>query len=628
MLDLGVLLRVPYVETEMGFDISLDGERAAFSWNPDGRWEIYEISLRSESDPSTGLRHRSYREHRHVGARRQAQPDSSGQRPKLVSRAPGGKFHPRYSPDGHRLAFVADFDGSEHFHIILHDLATGEQTDLTPNVTSSLQAVFAWSPDGKQIAYISDVAGQFDTYVMTIGEGNERIGEDRLVLDAGHPAWKVRWSPDGLWLVVTVEANGADYGTFIVRANGGDVHRIVDENGPINAKDACWSPDSRRLAFCSDIHGNYDIGIYAIETDNITWVTEGNGQKQFPVWSPDGTRLAYVFNLGAVSWLALQELGGQPVLHRVEPGVHYLPKFTPDGNRLIFGFDNPRHPADLWSLSLEEDQFTQLTYSLPEELEDAAFLMPEEIAYPGVDGTPVPALLFRPKVKKPGPAVLLNHGGPDWFFEMTWYPLMVHMVSRGWVVLVPNYRGSTGYGRDWQLASRFDFGGVDTDDVAAGARYLVREGLADPQRIGITGRSHGGYLTASCLTRYPDLWAAGSAVVPFLNWFTNHNEIRPDLQHWDLENFGDPVKDYNLWRERSPSFFLDRIRVPLQLICGRHDARCPISDSIQAYNDLKRMGKGVDLVLYEDEGHTFLKMENVLDSEQRRVAFLAKYLEA
>jgi len=268
-----------------------------------------------------------------------------------------------------------------------------------------------------------------------------------------------------------------------------------------------------------------------------------------------------------------------------------------------------------------------LTHSLPADLRSTSFVMPEEVIYPGLDGSPVPALLFKPQVPKPGPAVVLIHGGPDWFFEMTWYPLMAHMASRGWVVLVPNYRGSTGYGRDWQLASRFDFGGVDTDDVAAGVHYLTNEGLADPKRIGITGRSHGGYLTASCMTRFPDLWAVGSAVVPFLNWFTNHNDIRPDLQHWDIENFGDPVKDYELWRERSPSFFMDRICAPLQLLGGRQDARCPINDSIQAYNDLKRMGKEVDLAIYEDEGHTFLKMENILDSEQRRVAFLAKYLE-
>ena len=248
-----------------------------------------------------------------------------------------------------------------------------------------------------------------------------------------------------------------------------------------------------------------------------------------------------------------------------------------------------------------------MTHSLPVELADKAFIMPEEISYPGMDGTPIPALLFKSQLPKPGAAVILVHGGPDWFFEMTWYPLMAHMASRGWTVLTPNYRGSTGYGRKWQEASRFDFGGVDTDDVAAGAIFLQREGLCDPKRIAVSGRSHGGYLTASCMTRYPDLWAAGSAFVPFLNWFTNHNEIRPDLQQWDIENFGDPVENYELWKERSPSFFLDRILAPLQLICARHDARCPVSDLIEAEAALRQMGKEVELIIYEDEGHAFLK---------------------
>jgi dipeptidyl aminopeptidase/acylaminoacyl peptidase len=144
----------------------------------------------------------------------------------------------------------------------------------------------------------------------------------------------------------------------------------------------------------------------------------------------------------------------------------------------------------------------------------------------------------------------------------------------------------------------------------------------------VTGRSHGGYLTACCLTRYPDLWAAGSAVVPFLNWFTNHDEIRPDLKHWDIENFGDPVEFHDRWHDHSPSFFLDRVQAPLQLICCGQDARCPVSDSVSARDALLEMGKVVDFALYEDEGHTFLKMENLVESETRRVAFLAKYLEA
>ncbi len=596
MLDLGVLLRVPYVETEMGFDISPDGRKAAFSWNPGGRWEVFEVPL------------------------------EEGGVPRQVSSGEGGKFHPRYSPDGRSLAYTVDLDGAENYHVFLQELPDGHPVDLTPGIACSQQAFFTWSPDGKQIAYISDASGQFDVYLLPLEQPPGTADAPRPLLNLGYPAWKVRWSPDGRWLAVTVEASGADYGTFIASLKGQEVTRICDGNGPISAKDACWSPDSQKVAFCSDVHGNYDIGVYRLASRSLTWVTEGDGQKQYPSWSPDGSRLAYVFNRGAVSWLALQTPGQAPVLYQVEPGVHYLPRFLPNGERLIFGFDNPRHPTDLWSMTLD-GVMSQRTQSLPASLPHSKFIMPEEVYYPGLDGTPVPALLFKTSRRKPGPGVLLIHGGPDWFFEMTWYPLMAHMASRGWTVLVTNYRGSTGYGKAWQAASRFDYGGVDRDDVAAGARYLIGEGLADPARIGITGRSHGGYLTACCMTAYPELWAVGSAVVPFLNWFTNHDEIRPDLQHWDLENFGDPQENHDLWYERSPGYFLDRIQAPLQLICGRQDARCPVSDSIQATEVLRQMGKEVDFILYEDEGHSFLKMENVLDSEQRRVAFLAKVLE-
>ncbi|MCL7454626.1 MAG: prolyl oligopeptidase family serine peptidase, partial [Anaerolineae bacterium] len=179
----------------------------------------------------------------------------------------------------------------------------------------------------------------------------------------------------------------------------------------------------------------------------------------------------------------------------------------------------------------------------------------------------------------------------------------------------------------WQLANRFDLGGGDTQDVVAGAEYLASEGLADPGRIAVTGRSYGGYLTMTSLTQHPERWAAGSAVVPFLNWFTGHANSREDVQHWDLENFGHPEKDRALYYERSPFFFLDRVAAPVQLICGAHDPYCPASESIQAKEVLEELGKPCDLVLYEDEGHVFLKRENVVDAKKRQVAFLAGALE-
>ena len=204
---------------------------------------------------------------------------------------------------------------------------------------------------------------------------------------------------------------------------------------------------------------------------------------------------------------------------------------------------------------------------------------------------------------------------------------MSHMASCGWTVLAPNYRGSMGYGKKWQNASRYDMGGVDTDDCAAGVKYLVENGLADKNKIAVTGRSHGGFLTMSCMTTYPELFSVGSAVVPFLNWLKSHKDSREDLQHWNIENMGDPEDNKELWIARSPYFFLDKINAPVQMISGGNDPRCPASDAIEARDKLVELGKEVELLLYNDDGHSFLDINNVIDAEEKCVEFMAKILE-
>jgi dipeptidyl aminopeptidase/acylaminoacyl peptidase len=593
-IDLKTLLKVPYVDPERGFEISPDGKQAAFAWNPNGQWEIYELPL-DQSAP-----------------------------PKQITHGPGGKFSPCYDPTGDRIAYVLDLDGGERFDIYIYDRLKDQHHNLTPATPETIQPNLSWSPDGSQIAYISDRRGQFETYVIPASGGLPQ-----LVLALPHPGWIVRWSPDGQWLLIIAETHGQDYGTFIVPSVGGKPRQISAGSDAINAKDSRWSPDSTQIAFSSDLHGFYDVGLYSLENGQIKWLTSGEGEKEAPYWSPDGRQLAYVIYRGPDSWLALQDLeADSPTTYQVEPGVHYSPRFTPDGKHLVFVFDNYHHPDDLWQLNLGDGSLHQLTNSLPTELEEAAFVKPHEVHYPSLDGTPVPALLFKSGgTDQPSPGIIMIHGGPTWLFQYLWYPLFQHMASRGWVVLAPNYRGSTGYGKTWQQANRFDLGGVDTKDVVAGVDYLVQTGLSDPGQVAVSGRSHGGYLTMTCLTQYPDRWAAGSAVVPFLNWFTSHANSREDLQHWDIQNFGDPEENRQLWHDRSPYFFLDRIQSPVQLICGANDPRCPASESLAAKEKLLELGKQVDFMLYPDEGHAFLKIDNLVDSEVRRVDFLAQALE-
>ncbi len=621
MLDLEQLLRVPYVEPEAGFDISPDGRQAAFSWNHTGQWEIYQLSLDRPAEIEQ------------------------------VSRGPGAKFAPRYSPDGRYLAYVLDLDGGEAFDIYLCDLAQGTHTNLTPDTPYAFQPNLSWSPTGTHLACISEQTGRFRTYILEVASGTRRLLADGACrrdaendeFDSTGPHWDVRWSPDGSRLAVVSEGSGQDFAAFIVTIEGGAARPLQWNGVLLNAKDVCWSPDGSLLAFCSDEAGGYSIGIYHLENEQIDWLAAGTGERESLDWSPDGKQLAYLIYEGPDTWLAVDDVSsltcqvsGDTRRWQVEPGVHYSPRFTPDGQSVLFVFDNPRHPDDLWLLDLRADNFRQLTHSLPPGLDGQDFIMPQHVHYPSLDGAPVPALLYLPPVSRSPsvdpealpPAVIVIHGGPSWLFQFLWYPVMSHLASRGWVVLAPNYRGSTGYGREWQLANRFELGHLDAMDVAAGADYLAGNGLADPQRIALTGRSHGGYLTMCCLTQYPERWVGGSAVVPFLNWFTSHIHSRIDLQHWDIENMGDPVEHAERWRQRSPFFFLESIQAPVQLICGANDPRCPASESLAARDALLALDKPVELLLYPDEGHTFLKIENIIDHELRRVAFLAEALNA
>ncbi len=169
---------------------------------------------------------------------------------------------------------------------------------------------------------------------------------------------------------------------------------------------------------------------------------------------------------------------------------------------------------------------------------------------------------------------------------------------------------------------------LDLADCVSGRDFLIERNLADPERIGVTGGSFGGYLTVCCLTKHPDGWACGSALMPFLNWFTEIKNEREELRFWDIENMGDPEKDEERLHNASPIFYIDKIKAPVLLLAGANDPKCPMEESQQAKDELAKLGRPVELKVYIDEGHGFRKTRNRVDAYSSIIGFLEKNIQS
>jgi dipeptidyl aminopeptidase/acylaminoacyl peptidase len=585
------LFRVPYVNSDSGFDISPDSKKIAFSWNLNGSWEIFIVDAIGKSEPLK------------------------------ITDGPGGKFHPSWSPDGKTIAYVLDKNGSESYRIHLLRLEDREDVDLTSGLKYPLSPHYDWSPDGTKIVYLSIEDGFYGVNIKSISDGNI---EHLCSFDT--PLRDIVWSPDGNLLAIEEESAGTDSSIIFVSIDSKKKIPLSIDGKIINAQYPKWFLDGSKLLFSSDDSGFHNIGIYDSTLRNVEWQSDGSTEDIQPVWSPSYDQIAYVQNSGCKANLIINDLGVNSSSHDIGKGVFYSPKYLLGGAGVCVIYEDPCHPPDLWLFSLVDGSFSQLTYSMPEELKSYSFVMPDEITYTGLTGENIPALLYRPNkdlkdIEKDSPAIVNIHGGPDWLYQFIWNPFMSYLSSKGWTVLAPNYRGSIGYGHEWQIASRFKMGEVDTEDIIAGAEYLINEKLCHPSKIIVTGRSHGGYLTMMCLIKRSDLWAGGSAVVPFLNLFSSHEESRQDLQHWNIENYGDPVENHDRWVEGSPYYFLDRIQVPVQLICSENDVRCPASDAIASHKKLKELGLSSELIVIPDEGHELLKIENIVKSYKSQIRY-------
>jgi dipeptidyl aminopeptidase/acylaminoacyl peptidase len=371
-----------------------------------------------------------------------------------------------------------------------------------------------------------------------------------------------------------------------------------------------------------------------VASKRLTWVTDTQWEASSGDFSTDGKWFTYVLNAdGRTDVYLVDQASRQAEKLSLPSGLNfpaaYPTSFSPQSDRLLISHESSVQPGDYWVYNLNQRATEQLTHSAIASLTSAPLPGANIVHYKTFDGKIISALLWLPfNLKRDGsnPALVLPHGGPTGQDVDFWSPRVTALVSRGYICIAPNVRGSTGYGIAFQKANYKDLGGGDLQDEVYAAKFLQSTGYVDARKIGITGGSYGGYMTLMALAKTPDVWAAGVELFGIINWMTMLQHSDPELQQYEKSLLGDPVKDRKVYEAASPITYIHQVKAPLLVLQGENDPRVPKEEADQIVQLLRNDGKTVAVHYYPNEGHGFEKRENQIDSIRRTLAWFDKYL--
>jgi dipeptidyl aminopeptidase/acylaminoacyl peptidase len=543
---------------------------------------------------------------------------------------------PAWSPDGKWIAYQSDYNGDEMWDIFLVSPKSGKIVNLT-QTSEIAELTPTWSQDGRYLAYEvkakNSAAYEIDVYDMVMREVKHITSGTQQ--DRGN--YSPIWSKDGKFIVYTQDqAKGTDSNIFIADVATSQSTLLTPHEGEARFSANDVSPDGKRVLVTSNAANGYqNIGLLDAATKKISWVTKDKWQMRGQEFSPDGKRLLFRANVDGNEDIFIHDLvTGKSAALTAAKGVNQptggRTAFNSDGSRLLYVHNGPTAPGDLWIYQVASGKSIQLTHSLLASIRSEDLVEPFLVHYPSKDGKwTISAFLYVPfNMARNGQnaAIVYIHGGPTSQTMNSFNRFVQYAVNQGYMVLAPNYRGSSGYGKEFQQANLFDMGGGDLQDVLAGVDWVKQTGHLDPKKIAVMGASYGGYLSMMAVTKAAEVWAAGVPIVPFVNWATEIENEDPELRQSDLATMGDPVKNKALFDERSPINFVDQIKAPLLLLAGGHDPRCPKSETQQVVDAIKKRGGTVDSKVYENEGHGFARVENQIDAYKRIADFLLAHV--
>ncbi len=522
------------------------------------------------------------------------------------------------SDDGDVIAYASNKRNRQFFDIYAMDIASGKEVMLFQHDGNN--SVIALSDNGRQI-------------IVSRDRVEKSLDNDLFLID-------VRTKNE---ILLTPHTDASEFGdaefladSILMTSNNGREFSALTQLRQKNASGDDWSEANRSIEII----------------DGPNWDVEG------VTLNANDSIMAYTVNNNGFSELFLRkiETGGKPLISTVDKqavqvklpaqGIVGGTAFSKDGSKLAFSFSSSTQNGDVWVYDLRSKRLAQVTQSDQAGIDPKTFVAPELIKFKSFDGREIPAWYYKPKgasdvkvasketpasksvsITKPAraPVIVSVHGGPEGQSRPGFNALFQYYLSRGYAILDPNVRGSTGYGKTYTHLDDVEKREDSVKDLAAAHEWLKRNG-SDPKRIAVIGGSYGGYMTMAAITLYPDLWAAAVGTVAITNWETFLTNTSSYRRRQREVEYGRLDKDIEFLRRISPIRKIDRIKTPLFVISGRNDPRVPYTEGEQMVDALRKRGAVVQYKLYDDEGHGISKLKNRLDLYPLVADFLDKYM--
>jgi dipeptidyl aminopeptidase/acylaminoacyl peptidase len=531
----------------------------------------------------------------------------------------------RRSPADDLLIYGIDRGGDERQQLLLIDPreARPEPRALTAN-PAVIHDFGGWSPDGTQFAYAANERDEahFDVMIQDVASGVRRC-----VYQGTHIVTVSGFRSDGARLALLHDRGYGKMSLLVLDVASGDVTEFPAASQG-NFQSIRWASDGRTLLALTDLGGSNFMRLCRLdpETGEVSAVFEAPG-RDVDAWaiSSDARLLATIENDRGYAVLRVGPVDGErAVVTGLPHGVAGEPTFAPDGSALAFTVAAPNQPPSLW---LWRDGAARAVWQ--PEPHPADFVDFELVEWESFDGARIPGWLALPTTAMPDgghPAVVWVHGGPVGQTRPNFRPDIQMLVAQGFAVLMPNVRGSSGYGRAYTESDDVEKRLDSVTDLAYGRHWLAAHPAIDAERIGIMGQSYGGFMVMSAITEHPELWRAAVnyyGIADFVTllagtgaWRSNHRAAE----------YGHADRDAKLFARISPIHRVERIAAPVLIAHGTRDPRVPIGESEQFVTALQERQKPVTYLTFDYAGHGFIRPDDRRRIYRAVAEFFARHL--